>query len=71
VRYWEDTSGSIADPDTGATSETEIADIARQAWPDNTATGDESVKLYHDLSSDLTDAQYTAEANAFTASNCP
>jgi hypothetical protein len=70
VRYWADTTGSVADPDSGVTSKSEVLDLARTAWPNDTGTAAQFIQLYNDLSSDLTDAQYAAEASTFTAANC-
>jgi hypothetical protein len=70
VRYWADTSGAVADPDSGATPKTEVLDIAAAAWPGDSATGGQFVKLYDDLSSDLTDAQYAAEVSTFETAHC-
>ncbi len=71
VRYWADTTGTVAYPDTGATSKSEVLDLAREGWPGDTGAAAEFVQLYDDLSSDLSDAQYWAEATAFEDAHCP
>jgi hypothetical protein len=67
VRYWADTSGAVTDPDTGFTSKTEVLDIAAAAWPGDSSTGGQFVKLYDDLQSDMTDTEYATEASTFEA----
>jgi hypothetical protein len=70
VRYWADTTGTVKDPDSGVTSQSEVIDIAREAWPDDTGTAAQFLQLYDDLSSDMTDAEYAMEANAFMSAHC-
>jgi hypothetical protein len=71
VRYWNDPSGSVPDPDTGFTSEKDVTDLAQAAWPGDIETGGAFVQLYLNLSKDWTDAQYALLANQFLAANCP
>ncbi len=71
VRYWADTSGTVSDPDTGATSVGEITDLARSAWPQDTGAAAQFIQLYDDLGSSATDTQYAVEAHPFLAAHCP
>jgi hypothetical protein len=70
VAYWADTSGSVSDPDSGPTSVSEVTEIAKEGWPNDTGMAAQFVQLYDDLSSDLSDSQYAAEAAAFESANC-
>ena len=70
VRYWADSTGTVADPDSGVTTESEVVDLARSSWPNDTGTAAQFVQLYDDLSSNMSDAEYAAEAVAF-GTNCP
>ena len=70
VQYWADSTGEVADPDEGATSVAEVNDLARAGWPNDATTASKFVQLYDDMSSDMTDAEYAAEASAFEAANC-
>ena len=69
VRYWADDSGTVADPDTGFTTQPEIIALAKAGWPD-TATEAKFVQLYDDLTANLSNKAYAAEATAFLTSAC-
>jgi hypothetical protein len=71
VAYWADTTQTVTDPDSGVTSQPEVIDLAKAAWPGDTATEGKFLQLYDDLSSDLTDAQYGREATTFEKVHCP
>jgi hypothetical protein len=69
-RYWADTSGTVADPDSGVTTQTEVVDLAREACRTTPARLPQFVQLYDNLSGNMSDSEYAAEATAFET-NCP
>jgi hypothetical protein len=71
VRYWGDQTGTVSDPDSGPTTRSEVVDLGNSAWPYDIATADLFLGLYDHLSTNESDADYSAnEADPFLAAHC-
>lgn len=71
VRYWGDQTGTVSDPDSGPTTRSEVVDLGNSAWPNDSFTADRFVGLYDHLSTNESDADYSAnEADPFLAAHC-
>src|SRR5438093_339482 len=64
VRWWADATGNVSIPVDAPTSLAQAEEFASQL-PD--AEGAAYLRLYNDLSSNMTDAAYAAEASSFEA----